>query len=70
MRVCQFRHDGKWTYSSRQPGSRRIRKACIPILQALGSLSNSSFLVIATRKGTRNHSASCANKVESARTKK
>src|ERR1700746_2004253 len=33
MRVCQFRHDGKWTYSSRQPESRRIRKTCIPILQ-------------------------------------
>ena len=41
MRVCQFRHDGKWTsiVAAARTG-RRIRKACSPILQALGSLSN------------------------------
>ena len=33
MRVCQFRHDGKWN-KLQQPDSRRIRKTCIPILQA------------------------------------
>jgi hypothetical protein len=40
MRVCQFRHDGKWTSIVAACTGRRIRKTCPSILQALGWLSN------------------------------
>ena len=33
MRVCQFRHDGKWTFIAAATQSRRIRKTYISILQ-------------------------------------
>ena len=41
MRVCQFRHDGKWT-SITAAERRRIRKTCFSILQARKNLSNLS----------------------------
>jgi hypothetical protein len=40
MRVCQFRHDGKWTSIVATAQGRRIRKTCMSILQAGRSLSN------------------------------
>ncbi len=40
MRVCQFRHDGKWTSIVATAQGRRIRKTCMTILQAGRSLSN------------------------------
>ena len=40
MRVCQFRHDGKWTSIVATAQGRRIRKTCTSILQAGLSLSN------------------------------
>src|SRR3954454_4836283 len=39
MRVCQFRHDGKWTIIT-GPESHRIRKTCTHILQACCRVSN------------------------------
>ncbi len=39
MRVCQFRHDGKWT-STAATGRHRIWKTCFFILQAKVPLSN------------------------------
>ncbi len=40
MRVCQFRHDGKWTSIVAATQGRRIRKTCLSILQPLKNLSN------------------------------
>ena len=40
MRVCQFRHDGKWTSIVATAQGRRIRKTCMSILQPGCSLSN------------------------------
>src|SRR5579872_4896896 len=40
MRVCQFRHDGKWITMQRQPEKPPVRKINTTILQASHSLSN------------------------------
>jgi hypothetical protein len=40
MRVCQFRHDGKWTFIAAATHRRRVRKTYISILQTRSSLSN------------------------------
>ncbi len=40
MRVCQFRHDGKWTYTAAAAQGPPIRKAYISILQTRDDLSN------------------------------
>ena len=40
MRVCQFRHDGKWTSIVAAAEGCRIRKTCVSILQACCVVSN------------------------------
>jgi hypothetical protein len=40
MRVCQFRHDGKWTFIAAATHRRRVRKTYASILQARRRLSN------------------------------
>ena len=40
MRVCQFRHDGKWTCIAAATHRRRVRKTYTSILQTRSHLSN------------------------------
>jgi hypothetical protein len=40
MRVCQFRHDGKWTFIAAAATGRRIRKTYPFILQTRRHVSN------------------------------
>jgi hypothetical protein len=44
MRVCQFRHDGKWTQIAAAAKSHRV-KTCTSILQARTYLSNACTLL-------------------------
>jgi hypothetical protein len=40
MRVCQFRHDGKWTYIAAAAQKAAVRKTNFSILQSDCELSN------------------------------
>jgi hypothetical protein len=44
MRVCQFRHDGKWTQIAAAAKGHRV-KTCTSILQARTYLSNACTLL-------------------------
>ena len=43
MRVCQFRHFGKWTALRGSPAGQPVEKECLPILQTRLCLSIGAF---------------------------
>ena len=65
MRVCQFRHDGKWTFIAAATQGRRIRKTNASILQPRATCQTLAQSIcipeaIRTQRTPRNFSAHSA----------